>query len=104
MPEAKQGALIPVVRHGPAGQAPGVRADLATALCRDGEISLVRAAHVAEMVVASFIAHLGGLGIAAIWLTAAETNADLDTLEQFDERAGRAVRQPSASGWRARRR
>jgi predicted nucleic acid-binding protein len=43
------------------------------------------------MDVASFIAHLGRLDIAAIRLTAAETNADLDTLEQFDERAGRAV-------------
>ena len=51
----------------------------------------MRAAHVAEMDVASFIAHLGRLDIAAIRLTAAETNADLDTLEQFDERAGRVV-------------
>jgi hypothetical protein len=45
-------------------QAPGVRAALATALFRDGELSLVRAAHVAELDVASFI-------------------ADLDTLEQW---------------------
>jgi predicted HTH domain antitoxin len=64
-------------------QAPGVRAALATALFRDGELSLVRAAHVAELDVASFIADLGRLGIAAIRLTAAETNADLDTLEQW---------------------
>jgi hypothetical protein len=64
-------------------QAPGVRAALATALFRDCELSLVRAAHVAELDVASFIAHLGRLGIAAIRLTAAETNADLDTLEQW---------------------
>ena len=64
-------------------QAPDVRAALATALFRDGELSLVRAAHVAEMDVASFIAHLGRLGIAAIRLTAEETHADLDTLEQW---------------------
>jgi predicted HTH domain antitoxin len=64
-------------------QAPGVRAALTTALFRDGELSLVRAAHVAEMDVASFIAHIGRLGIAATRLTAAETNADLDTLEQW---------------------
>jgi hypothetical protein len=38
---------------------------------------------VAEMDVASFISHLGRLGIPAIRLTAAETNADLDTLEQW---------------------
>jgi predicted HTH domain antitoxin len=64
-------------------QAPGVRAALATALFRDGELSLARAARVAEMDVASFIAHLGRLGIPAIRLTAAESNADLDTLEQW---------------------
>ncbi len=45
-------------------QALGVRAALATALFRDGVLSLVRAAHVAELDVASFI-------------------ADLDTLEQW---------------------
>lgn len=64
-------------------QAPGVRAALATALFRDGELSLVRAAHVAEMDVTNFISHLGRLGIPAIRLTAAETKADLDTLEQW---------------------
>ena len=64
-------------------QAPGVRAALATALFRDGELSLVRAAHVAQMDVTCFIAHLSRLGIPAIRLTAAETNADLDTLEQW---------------------
>ncbi|MCU0530292.1 MAG: type II toxin-antitoxin system Phd/YefM family antitoxin [Cyanobium sp. Prado107] len=64
-------------------QAPGVRAALATALFRDGELSLVRAAHVAEMTLASFISHLGRLGIPAIRLTAAETNTDLDTLEEW---------------------
>ena len=61
----------------------GVRAALATALFRDGELSLARAARVAEMDVASFIARLGRLGIPAIRLTAAESNADLDTLEQW---------------------
>ena len=35
------------------------------------------------MDVAGFIAHLGRLGIPAIRLTAAETNTDLDTLEQW---------------------
>ena len=64
-------------------QAPGVRAALATALFRDGELSLVRAARVASMDVASFISHLGRLGIPAIRLSASETNTDLDTLEQW---------------------
>jgi predicted HTH domain antitoxin len=64
-------------------QSPGVRAALATALFRDGELSLARAAHVAQMDVAGFITHLSRLGIPAIRLTAAETNADLDTLDQW---------------------
>jgi predicted HTH domain antitoxin len=64
-------------------QAPGVRPALATALFRDGELSLARAARVADMDTAAFIAHLSRLGIAAIRLTEAETRADLDTLEQW---------------------
>ena len=76
-------ALLIGLAQGGMLQAPGVRAALATALFRDGELSLVRAAHVAEMDVARFIAHLSRLGIPAIRLTAAETCADLDTLEQW---------------------
>ncbi|MEB3202018.1 MAG: UPF0175 family protein [Synechococcus sp.] len=66
-------------------QAPGVRAALATALFRDGELSLARAARVAAMDTATFISHLSRLGIPVIRLTEAETNADLDTLEQWLE-------------------
>jgi predicted HTH domain antitoxin len=76
-------AVLICLEEGGLLQAPGVRAALATALFRDGELSLVRSARVAEMDVASFISHLGRLGIPAIRLTAAETNADLDTLEQW---------------------
>ena len=76
-------ALLIGLEEGGVLQAPGVRAALATALFRDGELSLVRAARVAELDVASFISHLGRLGIPAIRLTSAETNADLDTLEQW---------------------
>ncbi len=73
-------AVLIGLEQGGVLQSPGVRAALATALFRDGELSLARAARVAEMDVASFIAHLG---IPAIRLTAAESNADLDTLEQW---------------------
>ena len=76
-------AVLIGLEQGGVLQAPGVRAALATALFRDGELWLARAARVAEMDVASFIAHLGRLGIPAIRLTAAEANADLDTLEQW---------------------
>jgi predicted HTH domain antitoxin len=76
-------AVLIGLEQGGVLQAPGVRAALATALFRDGELSLVRAARVAELDVASFISHLGRLGIPAIRLTSAETNDDLDTLEQW---------------------
>ena len=76
-------ALLVGLDQGGLLQAPGVRAALATALFRDGELSLARAARVAYMDTATFIAHLSRLGIAAIRLTEADTNADLDTLEQW---------------------
>ncbi len=66
-------------------QEPGVRAAQATALFRDGELCLARAARVAAMDTATFISHLSRLGIPVIRLTEAETNADLDTLEQWLE-------------------
>ena len=76
-------ALLVGLDQGGLLQAPGVMAALATALFRDGELSLARAARVADMDTATFIAHLSRLGIAAIRLTEADTNADLDTLEQW---------------------
>jgi predicted HTH domain antitoxin len=71
------------LKQGGVLQAPGERAALATALFRDGELALMRAAHVAEMDVTSFISHLGRLGIPAIRLTAAEAITDFDTLDQW---------------------
>jgi hypothetical protein len=64
-------------------RAPGGRAALATPLFRDGELSLERAAHGAELDVSGFINHLSRHGIPAIRLTAAEAHTDLDTLEQW---------------------
>jgi hypothetical protein len=55
---------------------------LGTALFRDGELSLARAARVAGLDMACFISHLSRLGIPAIRLSAAETLDDLDTLEE----------------------
>ena len=63
--------------------APGVRPALATALFRDGHLSLVRAARVAAMSVADFAAHLSRLGIPVVNLGAKETERDLDRLEQW---------------------
>ena len=49
----------------------------------DGQLSLVQAARLAQQDLASFISHLSRLGIPAIRLSAEETEADLDTLEQW---------------------
>jgi predicted HTH domain antitoxin len=62
---------------------PGVRKALATALFRDGELSLVRSAKLADTPLADFIAHVSRLGIAVINQTAAEVQQDMDTLDQW---------------------
>lgn len=61
----------------------GVRPALATALFRDGHLSLVRAAKLAAMAVPQFAAHVSRLGIAVIKLDALEAAQDMDTLEQW---------------------
>jgi predicted HTH domain antitoxin len=45
---------------------PGVRKALATALFKDGDLSLARSAKLAEMSLAGFIAHISRLGIPVI--------------------------------------
>ena len=62
---------------------PGVRAALATALFRDGHLSLARAARVAQMPLPGFMAHLSRLGIPVIQMSAAEVERDLETLDQW---------------------
>ena len=61
----------------------GVRPALATALFRDGHLSLVRSARLAQMPVSEFVSHISRLGIAAIQLTAREAAGDMDTLEEW---------------------
>ncbi|WP_058556100.1 UPF0175 family protein [Thiohalocapsa sp. ML1] len=63
--------------------AKGVKPALATALFRDGSLSLARAARLAEMPLSQFIAHLSRLGIPVVALNADEAAADLDTLESW---------------------
>jgi len=62
---------------------PGVRKALATALFKDGDLSLARSAKLAEMPLASFIAHVSRLGISVINQTTEEVQEDMDTLEQW---------------------
>jgi len=62
---------------------PGVRKALATALFKDGDLSLARSAKLADMPLADFIAHVSRLGIPVINQTADEVREDMDTLEQW---------------------
>ena len=61
----------------------GVRAALATALFRDGHLSLARAARVAQMPLPGFIAHVSRLGIPVLEMSAVEVERDLETLDQW---------------------
>ncbi len=61
----------------------GVRPALATALFRDGHLSLVRSARLAEMPVSQFAAHVSRLGIAVVRLSADEARQDMDTLDEM---------------------
>jgi len=62
---------------------PGVRKALATALFKDGNLSLARSAKLADMPLAEFIAHVSRLGIPVIDQTAEEVQDDMDTLAQW---------------------
>lgn len=62
---------------------PGARAALATALFRDGGLSLARAARMAQMPLAAFITHVSRLGIAVVAHDAADVPRDLQTLDEW---------------------
>ena len=61
----------------------GVKPALATALFRDGALSLPRAAALAGMGVSAFASHLSRLGIAVVQLDAVEAGGDMDTLDAW---------------------
>ncbi|MGQ0652912.1 MAG: UPF0175 family protein [Betaproteobacteria bacterium] len=61
----------------------GVRPALATALFRDGHLSLARAARVAQMPMGTFVAHVSRLGIPVVHMTGSEAERDMDTLEEW---------------------
>lgn len=62
---------------------PGMRLTLATALFKDGDLSLGRAARLAELPLVDFIQHLSRAGIPAIQGTADDARADLETLRKW---------------------
>jgi predicted HTH domain antitoxin len=61
----------------------GVKPALATALFRDGALSLPRAAALAGMAVSAFATHLSRLGIAVVQLAAQEAARDMETLDAW---------------------
>ena len=62
---------------------PGARAALATALFRDGGLSLARSARMAQMPLAAFITHVSRLGIPVVNHDAREAERDMETLDQW---------------------
>lgn len=62
---------------------PGVSVALATALFRDGGLSLSRAAKVAGTPIADFMQHLSRLGISVVQGTAEDAEKDMETLETW---------------------
>lgn len=62
---------------------PGVRTALATALFKEGNLSLARAANLANMTLAGFITHISRLGIPVISQTDDEVEEDMDTLDEW---------------------
>jgi predicted HTH domain antitoxin len=61
----------------------GVRPALATALFRDGNLSLARAAHLANMSLSQFVSHVSRLGIAVVSLDDSAASTDMDTLDEW---------------------
>jgi predicted HTH domain antitoxin len=62
---------------------PGVRKALATALFKDGDLSLARSAKLADTPLADFIAHVSRLGIPVINQSTEDVQQDMDTLDQW---------------------
>jgi predicted HTH domain antitoxin len=62
---------------------PGVRVALATALFKDGSLSLARAAKVADTPLPDFMQHLSRSGIPVIQGSAKEVRKDVETLEAW---------------------
>jgi predicted HTH domain antitoxin len=64
-------------------EARGVRPALATALFRDGHLSLARAAALAQMPLGEFVSHVSRLGLPVIDLSGPEAERDIDTLDEW---------------------
>lgn len=79
----KPDALMVGVEASRVLDARGVRPALATALFRDGHLSLARAAALAQMPLGPFVSHVSRLGIPVVDLSGSETERDIDTLDEW---------------------
>jgi predicted HTH domain antitoxin len=79
----KPDALLVGVELAGVLNAAGVRRALATALFRDGHLSLPRAAHLADMSVSELVTHLSRLGVPVVSLNAQEAERDMETLDAW---------------------
>ncbi len=79
----KPNALMVGVEASGALDLEGVRPALATALFRDGNLSLVRAATLAKMSVSRFASHVSRLGIPVVNLDGAAARQDMETLDEW---------------------
>lgn len=62
---------------------PGIRLALATALYREGSVSLGRGASFSELPLAEFIQHVSQLGIPVVRGTAAGVRQDIDAIQEW---------------------
>lgn len=79
----KPAAVMIGLQSGKLLSEPGARAALATALYRDGGLSLVRSASMARMPLAAFITHVSRLGIPVVAHDAGEVARDMESLDQW---------------------
>lgn len=61
----------------------GIRLALATALYREGSVSLGRAARFSELPLADFVRHVSQLGVAVTHGTAASVRQDIDAIQEW---------------------
>jgi predicted HTH domain antitoxin len=76
-------AVILSFEQGQVFSAAGTRSALATALFRDGGLSLARSAKLANMSLSAFITHVSRLGIAVVDQTPQEYLSDMETLDRW---------------------
>lgn len=79
----KPDALMVGIESAKVLDAKGVKPALATALFRDGNLSLTRAARLAGLPLTLFVSHLSRLGIPVVTGSAQDAHQDMETLEQW---------------------